>query len=400
MVIQRLKPPVQNKLKAHYFDRYANSIEDAKVLSSVGDQSRPVQLGKCYETNAGAGTVSCTFPSNDHFNITNNLSYTISFWATYPSFGSAQRTEQGNFDIGPIMNDGNNIIYFGYSANSGSGFSAIQWQTRDASNNIFRLYVPNEQVPKNNYIHFAFVATNNLDGTINKEVYINGIMRVQHTVNVQANSVSAPTLDLKINKVIGLGSTKFGDFRIYREALTSTEILDIKDNKIISKTPVLWCKCDEYAGTKSYDSSGNNLHGTITNATLTTFHTTQDIYSFQNEIGYSTGKAFSIRSSDTITSVDEYGRNRYLSQEDKTYYFSVNSGVDVVDPDGQPNAEWSDGKLNLYRSSYEVSGAGSVFFNLVDVLQSNTFTLQTEIIQGTIGRFVMRDNGYYFFFQK
>ena len=45
-------------------------------------------------------------------------------------------------------------------------------------------------------------------------------------------------------------------------------------------------KCDEQAGTTAYDSSGNGYHGTITNATLSTFHSTQDVYSFQNEVGY------------------------------------------------------------------------------------------------------------------
>lgn len=46
-------------------------------------------------------------------------------------------------------------------------------------------------------------------------------------------------------------------------------------------------KCDEQSGTTSYDSSGNDRHGTIINATLSTFHSTQSFYSYQNEVGYS-----------------------------------------------------------------------------------------------------------------
>lgn len=50
-------------------------------------------------------------------------------------------------------------------------------------------------------------------------------------------------------------------------------------------------KCDEAAGATAFDSSGNGNHGTITNATLSTFHATDiDVpYSWQNEAGYSDG---------------------------------------------------------------------------------------------------------------
>lgn len=48
-------------------------------------------------------------------------------------------------------------------------------------------------------------------------------------------------------------------------------------------------KCEESAGTTAYDSSGNANHGTITNATLSTFHATDAgiNYSYGNEVGYS-----------------------------------------------------------------------------------------------------------------
>ena len=49
---------------------------------------------------------------------------------------------------------------------------------------------------------------------------------------------------------------------------------------------VINAKCDEADGTTSYDSSGNGNDGTITNATLSTFHSTQDVYSYQNNVGY------------------------------------------------------------------------------------------------------------------
>ena len=87
---------------------------------------------------------------------------------------------------------------------------------------------------------------------------------------------------------------KFWDFRVYTRALTASEITYLASNTKLGTDPTLtdcslWAKCDEQAGTTSYDSSGNGNNGTITNATLSTFHATQDVYSFQNNVGYSDG---------------------------------------------------------------------------------------------------------------
>lgn len=58
----------------------------------------------------------------------------------------------------------------------------------------------------------------------------------------------------------------------------------IEDVGVVTKA---FYKCDEQDGTTSYDSSGEGQHATITNATLSTFHSTQNVYSWQNEVGYS-----------------------------------------------------------------------------------------------------------------
>lgn len=50
-----------------------------------------------------------------------------------------------------------------------------------------------------------------------------------------------------------------------------------------------FAKCDEQSGIYSMDSSGNGNQGVITNATLGTFHSTQNVYSYQNEVGYRFG---------------------------------------------------------------------------------------------------------------
>lgn len=182
MVIQRLRTPEKDKLKAHYFDRYANSIEDAKVLSSVGDQSRLVETGRCYETNSGAGTVTCTFPISGHITRVLGEGMTLSFWTVYPSFGGSVRTEQGNFAFNKVANDVNHLIQFGYSGNNGGTSYSMQWQTRDAANNIYRLRLIDTATPKNQLNLWVFRMINNGDGTVTKQIFIDNILKLQETV--------------------------------------------------------------------------------------------------------------------------------------------------------------------------------------------------------------------------
>lgn len=67
-------------------------------------------------------------------------------------------------------------------------------------------------------------------------------------------------------------------------------------------------KCDEQAGTTAYDSSGSGNHGTIMNATLETFHGTQDVVSWQNDMGYSDGTGgVKIPRNEAVTTQDVLG---------------------------------------------------------------------------------------------
>lgn len=50
-------------------------------------------------------------------------------------------------------------------------------------------------------------------------------------------------------------------------------------------------KCDESAGTTTYNSDGSGNQGTIVNATLSSFHSTGATRSWQNDFGYSDGTA-------------------------------------------------------------------------------------------------------------
>jgi hypothetical protein len=88
------------------------------------------------------------------------------------------------------------------------------------------------------------------------------------------------------------GSVSGFDWRFWATAPTADELTEAYSGESTNRNSAslskyaLWSKMDEQGGTTSYDSSGNDLTGTITNATLATFHATQDIWSFQNQVGY------------------------------------------------------------------------------------------------------------------
>ena len=69
----------------------------------------------------------------------------------------------------------------------------------------------------------------------------------------------------------------------------------------------LWDKMDVQSGVTSYDSSGNELTGTLTNITAANFHTTQDVYSFQNQVGYNLSGAVFIPRDESDTTNDVLG---------------------------------------------------------------------------------------------
>jgi len=100
---------------------------------------------------------------------------------------------------------------------------------------------------------------------------------------------------------------KIWDVRTFSTELSLADALAIHENKTTTATPDSWFKCDEQSGTTSYDSSGNGRHGTIVNATLSTFHATQNTYSYQNEVGYSKPSTVFIPRNEAIPTQDVTG---------------------------------------------------------------------------------------------
>jgi len=89
------------------------------------------------------------------------------------------------------------------------------------------------------------------------------------------------------------------DVRIYNKALTEDEIEHVYTLGTSGINPtttnlVAQYKMDDANSALTFDSSGNWNHGTKTNITANTFHYEgSDVpYSFQNEVGYTSGLAF------------------------------------------------------------------------------------------------------------
>jgi hypothetical protein len=87
------------------------------------------------------------------------------------------------------------------------------------------------------------------------------------------------------------GSVSGFDWRFYSTTPTANELTEAYSgtgarNIAAMLKYALWDKMDTQSGVTSYDSSGNGLTGVLTNITAANFHATQDVWSFQNQVGY------------------------------------------------------------------------------------------------------------------
>jgi len=107
------------------------------------------------------------------------------------------------------------------------------------------------------------------------------------------STYTAPTATFSMIGANILNVRYFGgdimDVRIYSRKLTEEELLYIHTFGASGTDPgvsdlKLWYRFDEQSGSTAYDSSGQGHHGTYINSPT---HSTQDLYSWQNSVGYS-----------------------------------------------------------------------------------------------------------------
>jgi hypothetical protein len=117
------------------------------------------------------------------------------------------------------------------------------------------------------------------------------------------------------------GSVSGFDWRLYSTTPTADELTEAYSGtgarNIASMSKyALWDKMDTQSGVTSYDSSGNGLTGTLTNITAANFHTTQDVYSFQNQVGYAQRIYFN--------GVDSFVNGLSIDATDCEFYLQMN----------------------------------------------------------------------------
>jgi hypothetical protein len=187
------------------------------------------------------------------------------------SFAAAGEAEDANVQYSIFLqaSSGNELKYFHEYGSGTNEIVSLGWTpdpdvnynlvvTRDSVNKIIKAYINGSEVGSNTY-------TNDPTGGSSA---VFGIGRL----NGSPVPFSGKIWDVRIDDSIW-GVDKINNYSSFGEFEEIGPVLG-------------WWKCDEQSGTVAYDSSGNGYHGTITNATLSTFHATQDIWSFQNQVGY------------------------------------------------------------------------------------------------------------------
>jgi surface protein len=140
------------------------------------------------------------------------------------------------------------------------------------------------------------------------------------------------------------GSLSGFDWRFWDVTPTAAELTECYSGSGSRNTAALsklsgWYKMDEQSGVVCYDSSGNGNNGTITNATLANFHTTHDIYSFQNQVGYN-----AVEITNDFVTTWETDNTGGVSNSDQITLPLIASGTYNM------TVDWGDGSTDLITS--------------------------------------------------
>ena len=126
------------------------------------------------------------------------------------------------------------------------------------------------------------------------------------------------------------------DVRVYNRALSPTEISAAYQdpNQIPVSGLEAFFKCEEEDGSTAYDSSGNGVHGAITDVTLETFHaeSMEAPHSWSNEVGYTETSGVVIPRDESDTDKDVLGNDLEFTGRAKLPVKIT--GADVLEFDG------------------------------------------------------------------
>lgn len=425
-IIKHIEPPIKDKLKTHYFDRYRPSIDGNKILSSVGDQSegREIQPGRCYDFDGVDDYIAITSPdvgtlyvsgldSDGELDTTLTIGYfsnqyqisgsgkvwNIKVWTSNTATESQKKSytlESGLFawykcdeSAGINSYDSSGNGHHGSIMNASESIHSTQpiysWQNEVGYSIDSNFYIPRDEsntskdVLGDDLEYKGQVAYNALAKQSNC-LYLDGIDDVIQFADTtgwdRLENAGTSELSINGNNIEGTEGSVY-NLRVY----------DGSDN-LIHLFP-----CSEGGGTRINCVLGGTK-GTLVNATFETAWTKQDEYHYNIKEGYSKGKGFSIHSNDVIRAPDGNIEYRYTSQEGIDYLFSTgafyNPSTGLNDPEGNPIGYTSE-YFNFYK---ELAGAGygSALMAISSGFSANTVKIDCEVKSGVITQFRGRDN--------
>ena len=292
----------EEDLKQHLFSSAGFGPDTAGktvVLDAQGAETRPIQPGRAYNFDGTDDYVEIA----DHNDLQIAGDISVSLWVKYPTptsgyqiIATKQRyiasNDNSGWEIGILdSNPDTGKIIIKSAENAGmlervkstNNLDDGKWHhvtfTRD-TNNSWKLYIDND-------LNASATGT---DGDISG---VGSVVRIGQGVGTPSFNSEIEVFDFRIFKEVlsdggvAVGSTAGGEIRELYEHNPSVATANLVGH---------W-KLDEGSGLTAYDSSGNGNHGTLdangatagsgTTAEIAAMHTTQNEYSFQNEVGYS-----------------------------------------------------------------------------------------------------------------
>ena len=261
------------------------SLFGSDIVNSKRGNERQIHPGRCYDFLGTNEYVDCG--DHDDFSFGDGLKdspFSISAWINMDD--ATQFIIISKTSIGPKE------WAFGTSNNDYLLFSLFHDEIGIYTNYI----ISNATLTEYEGEWIQVVAT--YDGsslTSGMRIYLNGTI-LDVTENPSGNYVAMHPGNAKVyigRRDSDYSDGKMHDVRIHSKELSKKEIWEIMKGRP-SGYEVGWWKMEEGGGDISFDSSGRDHHGTIENATLSTFHVNSSIllYSFLNNGGYSSSRYY------------------------------------------------------------------------------------------------------------
>lgn len=246
-------------------------LSGTQVIDAKGDETRTLHPARAYHFDGTDDYIDSGYTMGASL-----TTITVCAWVRLDSLGSFQHI-MGNINSGldeqfTFRVDSDNKAQIGtydgsqHQAKSTTTLTTTQW----------------------------YFLAGTFDGSDYK-IYVNGTLEATTTDSTFAAETAT---DYFIGARNGPGGSadlffdgKMYGFALWESVLTDSEIQNIYNDHNYKASPNVMFKMDESAGTTAYNSGSDANDGTITNATLSTFHHTDDSlgYSWQNQVGYSDG---------------------------------------------------------------------------------------------------------------